>query len=72
MQKEIDYFPIWQDSRLSRACEKKQLLRWFEELLQLLYLHHLYSQTEDDNNVFQRPECILQNVLLSFVHHNFY
>lgn len=46
MQKEIYYFPIWQDSRLSRACEKKKLLRWFEELLQLLYLHHTYLQTE--------------------------
>lgn len=53
MQKEIYYFPIWQDSRLSRACEKKKLLRWFEELLQLLYLHHTYLQTEDDNNIFQ-------------------
>lgn len=71
VQKEIYYFPIRQDSRLSRACENIKLLRWFEGLLQLLYLNHTYSQTED-NNIFQWPEHNLQNVFLSFVHHNSY
>lgn len=56
VQKEIYHFPIWQDSRLSRACENIKLLKLFEGLLQLLYLNHTYSQTEDNNNIFQWPE----------------
>lgn len=72
VQKEIYYFPIRQDSRLSRACENIKLLRWPEGLLQLLSLYHTYSQTEDNNNIFQWSEHNLLKVLLSFVHHNCY
>lgn len=58
VQKEIYYFPIRQDSRLSRACENTKLVRWFEGLLQLLYLNHTYHKLKT-TTVFSNGQSII-------------
>lgn len=58
VQKEIYYFPIRQDSRLSRACENTKLVRWFEGLLQLSYFSHTYHKLKT-TTVFSNGQSII-------------